>query len=140
MEATVRIVHLLAAGVWLRGTVALVFAGVPAIRTLQGEERGRAMRELGRRWRPWAWGSMAALVLSGLWLADEHGALNRTALLHTDFGRVVLVKSLLVAVLIAGALLHDFVLGPRLVAVGWTNFALTVAVPVLGGVLVSMLE
>ena len=156
MEATVRIVHLLAAGVWLGGTVALVFAGVPAIRTLQGEERGRAMRELGRRWRPWAWGSMAALVLSGLWLADEHGALNRTALLHTDFGRVVLVKSLLVAVLIAGALLHDFVLGPRLareiragqpqrtrprlVAVGWTNFALTVAVPVLGGVLVSMQE
>jgi putative copper export protein len=156
MEATLRIGHLLAAGVWLGGTVALVFAGVPAIRTLQGEERGRAMRELGRRWRPWGWGSMAVLVLSGLWLADEHGALNRTALLHTDFGRVVLVKSLLVAVLIAGALLHDFVLGPRLareiragqpqrtrprlVAVGWTNFALTVAVPVLGGVLVSMLE
>jgi len=156
MEATLQIVHLLAAAVWLGGTVALVFAGVPAIRTLQGEERGRAMRELGRRWRPWGWGSMAVLVLSGLWLADENGALNRTALLHTDFGRVVLVKSLLVAVLIAGALLHDFVLGPRLareiragqpqrtrprlVAVGWTNFALTVAVPVLGGVLVSMLE
>jgi len=156
MEATLQIVHLLAAAVWLGGTVALVFAGVPAIRTLQGEERGRAMRELGRRWRPWGWGSMAVLVLSGLWLADENGALNRTALLHTDFGRVVLVKSLLVAILIAGALLHDFVLGPRLareiragqpqrtrprlVAVGWTNFALTVAVPVLGGVLVSMLE
>ena len=156
MEATIRIVHLLAAAVWLGGTVALVFAGVPAIRTLEGEERGRAMRELGRRWRPWGWGSMGVLVLSGLWLADEHGALNREALLRTDFGRVVLVKSLLVAVLIGGALLHDFVLGPRLareiragepqrtrprlVAVGWTNFALTVAVPVLGGVLVSMLQ
>jgi putative copper export protein len=156
VEATIRIVHLLAAAVWLGGTVALVFAGVPAIRTLEGEARGRAMRELGRRWRPWGWGSMGVLVLSGLWLADRHGALNREALLHTDFGRVVLAKSLLVAVLIGGALLHDFVLGPRLareiragrpqrtrprlVAVGWTNFALTVTVPVLGGVLVSMLQ
>ena len=56
----------------------------------------------------------ASLVLTGIWLADEHGALNATALLHTDFGRVVLVKALLVAVLIGGALLHDFVLGPRL--------------------------
>ena len=101
METTLRILHLLAASVWLGGTVALVFAGVPAIRTLEGEERGRAMRELGRRWRPWGWGSMGVLVLSGLWLADRHGALNREALLHTDFGRVVLVKSLLVAVLIA---------------------------------------
>jgi len=68
----------------------------------------------------------------------------------------LLSLALLVAVLIVGALLHDFVLGPRLareiragepqrtrprlVAVGWANFALTVAVPVLGGVLVSMLE
>jgi putative copper export protein len=156
MHDVLRIVHLLAAAVWLGGTVALVFAGVPAIRTLEGAERGRAMRELGRRWRPWGWGSMGVLVLSGLWLADEHGALGGGALVHTDFGRVVLVKAVLVAVLIGGALLHDFVLGPRLageiraglpqrtrprlVLVGWTNFALTVAVPVLGGVLVSMLE
>jgi putative copper export protein len=151
-----RIVHLLAAGVWLGGTVALVFAGVPAIRTLEGDARGRTMRELGRRWRPWGWGSMGVLVLTGLVLANEHGALHRETLLHTEFGRVVLVKAVLVAILIGGALLHDFVLGPRLareiragepqrtrprlVAVGWTNFALTVTVPVLGGVLVSMLD
>jgi putative copper export protein len=114
------------------------------------------MRALGRRWRPLGWGSMGVLVLSGLVLADEHGALSSTALFETGFGRVVLAKAILVAVLIGGALLHDFVLGPRvqrelraegrsptrprLVAVGWTNFALTVAVPVLGGVLVSMLQ
>src|SRR5215203_5129891 len=36
MADVLRIVHLLAAAVWLGGTVALVFAGVPAIRTLQG--------------------------------------------------------------------------------------------------------
>lgn len=156
MVEIVRIVHLLAAAVWVGGTVVLVFAGVPAIRTLEGEPRARAMRALGRRWRPLGWGSMGVLVLSGLFLADEHGALSSETLIETDFGRVVLVKAFLVAVLIGGAVLHDFVLGPRvqrelraagrsatrprLVAVGWTNFALTVAVPVLGGVLVSMLQ
>ena len=46
MEEVVVIVHLLAAMVWVGGSVALVFAGVPAIRTLEGEPRGRAMRAL----------------------------------------------------------------------------------------------
>ena len=156
MEDVLSIVHLLAAAVWVGGTVALVFAGVPAIRTLEGEPRARAMRALGRKWRPWGWGSMGVLVLSGIWLADEHGALSRTALTDTDFGRVLLVKAVLVVILIGGALLHDFVLGPRvarelratgasptrprLVVLGWTNFTLTIAVPILGGVLVSLLE
>ena len=90
MADVLRIVHVLAAGVWLGGTVALVFAGVPAIRTLEGEARGRTMRELGRRWRPWGWGSMGVLVLTGLVLANEHGALHRETLLHTEFGRLVL--------------------------------------------------
>ena len=41
------IVHLLAACVWVGGSIALVVAGVPAIRTLEGEPRGRV--ETGRR-------------------------------------------------------------------------------------------
>jgi len=155
VETTVQIVHLLAAAVWVGGTVALVFVGVPVVRTLEGEARMQAMRTLGRRWRPLGWGAMAVLVASGLVLAHEHGALRREAL-DTDFGTVLLAKSLLVVVLVAGALMHDFVLGPRLqreiragepprtrrplIAVGWVTFALTIAVPILGGVLVSMLQ
>ena len=40
VEEVVVIVHLLAASVWVGGSVALVFAGVPAIRVLEGEPRG----------------------------------------------------------------------------------------------------
>ena len=47
MEGILVVVHLLAAAVWVGGSTALVFVGVPAIRTLEGEPRGRAMRELG---------------------------------------------------------------------------------------------
>lgn len=142
------LLHVLAAAVWVGGTVALVFAGVPAIRLLGPGERGPLLRKLGRRWRPFGYGSLLALGLTGLVLADEHFALRWQVLTDITFGRILLVKAILVAVLVASAVMHDFVLGPRLqaeiredrpptsrpklVAVGWVSFALTVAVPVLG--------
>ena len=141
---------------WVGGTVVLVFVGVPAIRTLEGEARATAMRSLGRRWRPLGWSAMGIAVLSGLWLTELNGGFDGAAL-ETDFDRTLIVKSVLVAALCVGAFLHDYVLGPRLqrqlrasdpqapstrrrlVLVGWFNFALTIAVPVLGAVALSYL-
>src|SRR4029079_12025789 len=146
-----RILHVLSASVWVGGTVALVFIGVPAIRQLEGEARATALRALGRRWRPIGWSAMGVAILSGLWLTDRHGGFHRAAL-DSDFDRTLILKSVLVALLVVGGLLHDFVLGPRLqrglragaptapvtrrqlVVVGWLNFGLTIAVPVLGAV------
>ena len=91
-----RILHVLSACVWVGGTVALVFVGVPAIRQLEGEARATAMRTLGRRWRPIGWSAMAVAILSGLWLTDRHGGFNRAAL-DTDFDRTLIAKSVLVA-------------------------------------------
>ena len=157
MTTTLRILHVLSACVWVGGTVALVFVGVPAIRRLEGETRAVAMRALGRRWRPIGWSAMAVAILSGLWLTERHGGLHRAAL-DTDFDRTLILKSVLVALLVVGALLHDFVLGPRLqrelraaapsapatrrqlVVVGWFNFGLTIAVPILGAVVLSTLD
>jgi putative copper export protein len=152
-----RVLHVLSASVWVGGTVVLVFVGVPAIRTLEGEARATAMRTLGRRWRPLGWSAMAVAVLSGLWLTELNGGFTREAL-ETDFDRTLILKSVLVALLVVGALLHDFVLGPRLqrelrashpsapatrrrlVVVGWFNFGLTLAVPILGAVVITTLE
>jgi uncharacterized membrane protein len=157
VTTALRILHVLSASVWVGGTVALVFIGVPAIRRLEGEARAIAMRALGRRWRPIGWGSMAVAILSGLWLTERHGGFHRAAL-DTDFDRTLILKSVLVALLVVGGLLHDFVLGPRLqrelrggaatahttrrrlVVVGWLNFGLTIAVPVLGAVMLSTLD
>jgi putative copper resistance protein D len=152
-----RALHVLSASVWVGGTVALVFVGVPAIRKLEGEARATAMRALGRRWRPLGWSAMAVAIVSGLWLTELHGGFTEAAL-ETDFDRVLIAKSVLVAVLVAGALLHDYVLGPRLqrelrtgdesapatrrrlVVVGWLNFTLTLAVPILGAVVLTTLD
>jgi copper resistance protein D len=151
-----RVVHLLSAAIWVGGSVALVVVGVPAIRATEGEARAAAMRMLGRRWRPLGWGSMALAVVSGLWLGDRHGAFHSAAL-DTRFDRWLIVKAGLVVLLVAGSLVHDFVLGPRLqrelrtgdgraaatrrrlVVVGWFSFTMTIAVPVVGVVLLSYL-
>ena len=152
-----RVAHVLAASVWVGGTVALVFVGVPAIRKLEGEARATAMRALGHRWRPLGWSAMAVAILSGLWLTELNGGFDEDAF-ETDFDRTLIAKSVLVALLVVGALIHDYALGPRLqrelraqdpaapatrrrlVVVGWFNFALTLAVPILGAVVLTTLD
>ena len=143
------IVHLLAAAVWLGGSIALVFAGVPAIRVLEGEPRGRAMQELGLRWRPIGYGSLAVLALTGVELARHDWSNSRS-----PFHAVLWVKVGLSACLVAASYLHNFVLGPRLqaeikdgreqtsrprlVVIGWTSLTLTIVVPILGAILANL--
>jgi uncharacterized membrane protein len=149
VENVVVVIHLLAACVWVGGSIALVVAGVPAIRVLEGEPRGRAMRELGRRWRPLGYGSLVVLALTGAELARSDWSGSRS-----PFKTVLFIKVGLSLCLVAASYLHNFVYGPRLqreirdgrpqatrptlVAVGWTSLALTVTVPILGAVLAQL--
>ena len=135
--------HVVAATVWVGGTVALTIIAVPAIRRVTGEPRQLAMRTLGQRWRPIGWSALLVLVATGAPLASEvlpgSGAAAKAV-----FG----VKMGVFAGLLVSGYLHDFVLGPRLAAeiregraertrrplvlVGWTSFTLTLALPILG--------
>jgi uncharacterized membrane protein len=152
VETAIAALHLLAAAVWVGGTVALVFVAVPMARELEGEQRARALRRLGQGWRPLGWSTLAVLGGSGLVLAGWAGVFSGEA--SARFYAVFSVKIVLVAALAAGAYVHDFVLGPGLarqiregrpqtlrrplVVVGWCNFALTLTVPVLGTVLAHL--
>jgi uncharacterized membrane protein len=143
------IVHLLAACVWVGGSIVLVVAGVPAIRTLEGEPRGRALRELGLRWRPLGYGSLLVLAVTGVALAQHDWDTGRS-----PFQTVLWVKVGLSVALVAASYLHNFVYGPRLqaqiregrpqrarpplVVVGWTSLALTITVPILGAILADL--
>jgi uncharacterized membrane protein len=148
MEVIV-IVHLLAACVWVGGSIALVFAGVPAIRVLDGEPRGRAMKELGLRWRPIGYSSLGVLAVTGVILAQHDWSQSRS-----PFQAVLWVKVGLSIALVMASYLHNFVYGPRLqneikegrpersrpslVVVGWTSLALTIVVPILGAILADL--
>jgi putative copper export protein len=135
-------VHLIAAGIWFGGSTALIFVGVPAIRTLEGEPRGRAMKELGLRWRPLGYGALGVAAVTGITLAArewQHGM---------AFQIVLWTKVALFLCLVVVSYFHNFVLGPRLqaeireereqvtrptlVAVGWLSYSLTLALPLLG--------
>jgi copper resistance protein D len=146
LEVVLVVLHVLAATVWVGGTISLTFIAVPAIRTLTGEPRMVAMRTLGRRWRPIGWTALGVLVSTGIPLAYH-------VLPDKDAGAkaVFAVKMGIFAALVVFAYLHDFVLGPKLarevregreqvtrrplVLVGWTSFTLTLALPILGVVL-----
>lgn len=148
MNVVFNVLHVLAACLWVGGTIILVFVAVPQARRLEGAERAQALRGLGRGWRLFGWSAMGVAVITGIKLASADGAFDGAS---TRFDAVFAVKVGAVVLLIAGALLHDFVLGPRLareiregapersrrplVVVGWANFTLTLTVPTLGVVL-----
>jgi putative copper export protein len=135
-------VHLLAAGIWFGGSTALVFVGVPAIRTLDGEPRSRAMKELGLRWRPIGYGALLAAAVTGIVLAARDWQST------TSFKIVLAAKAAVFVALLVASYLHNFVYGPRvqaevraggeqptrptLVVVGWISYSLTLTLPVLG--------
>ena len=148
MDAVLLVVHMLAAAVWVGGTVALVFVGVPVVARLEGEARSRSMRELGRRWRPIGYGALLVLGVTGVPLAANDWDAG------PGFRWTLLAKVVSAAALAGLAALHDFVLGPRLarevraglgqrsrpllVAVGRAAFAFTIVVPVLGVALTEL--
>jgi uncharacterized membrane protein len=152
MDLALRTAHLLAAIVWVGGTVALVFVAVPPVQRLQGPERAALLRELGRRWRPIGWSALGIAIVTGIVLAQRAHAFDGAP---RDFDWVLAAKGLLVGLLVAGAYLHDYVLGPGLaqqvrdgkqqslrpllVGIGRTNLLLTIALPILGAVLGDLL-
>jgi uncharacterized membrane protein len=153
VDLALRIVHLLAAIVWVGGTVALVFVAVPPVQRLQGPERAALLREFGRRGRPIGWSAFGVAVVTGVVLAQRAHAFNGAP---RDFDWVLAAKGLLVGLLASGAYLHDFVLGPGLarqvregrpqslrpllVGIGRANLLLTVTIPILGAVLGDLLD
>jgi putative copper export protein len=153
MEAALRAVHVLAAAIWVGGTVALVFVSVPPVQRLEGEARARLLREFGRRWRPIGWSALGIAVASGLALAGYDHAFDTAP---TSFDAVLAVKGALVGLLAAGAYLHDYVLGPGLArqiragepqtlrplltVIGRGNLAITIALPILGVVLSELVS
>src|SRR5579872_2607028 len=148
MEATLRAIHVLAAAIWVGGTVALVFAAVPPVQRLEGDVRARLLREFGRRWRPIGWSALGIAAATGLGLAAYDPAFDTAP---ASFDWVLAVKGGLVGLLAGGAYVHDYVLGPGLArqidagepqslrplltAMGRANLAITLALPVLGVVL-----
>lgn len=111
------LVHVASAAAWVGGIGYLVFALPPILRGLEGEEHARLLLETLSRFSPLAFGSVIAIVLSGA----VHAAVvlpDLTDLWESAFGRLVIVKCLLVLFLVGlGAINRNHVI-PSLRAPG----------------------
>jgi putative copper export protein len=107
--------HLLAATVWVGGSLAIPLVITPVIRAkLPPEKRIEMIAAMGSRFRPFAWTALLVLALTGarrasLALGGQWSALNTTS-----YGQALRAKILLFVVLVLIQTVHDFVLGPRL--------------------------
>ena len=137
-----RVVHILSAAIWVGGTVFLVAVAVPFARTFPPERRTEIASAIGRRFRPLAWTALGGLVASGLYTMQRLALFSSDRLTDSSYGRTLLVKLVLVALLIVLAVVHDFVLGPRaerdhngrglLLTLARINGVLTLVIPIIG--------
>ena len=76
---------------------------------LQGEARAQTLRAFGARWRPIGWSALGIAIVTGAVIAGRANAFDATP---TRFDVTLAIKGVLVGLLVAGAYLHDYVLGP----------------------------
>ena len=109
--------HVLATATWVGGMLFIAIVLVPLSRKMQAPPGAGAVMLSGaaRRFRPLGWGSLAVLVLTGIWLLLDRGAsIGKLISEDSAFFQAMRLKLGLVALLLALTALHDFVLGPRL--------------------------
>ncbi|MEW6272928.1 MAG: CopD family protein [Thermodesulfobacteriota bacterium] len=110
--------HLLAAMVWIGGMVFLAAVVVPALKSPElAPSRVALLHGTGVRFRRVGWLALGTLLVTGLLnlLLRGYGLtqLTSAALWRSSFGEVLAAKLVLVAVILALSLVHDFVVGPR---------------------------
>jgi copper transport protein len=136
VQVVVQWLHIVAAGLWIGGLAALLLQ----VRGAPGEEKAAAVRRFSR----WAGYALATVAATGIVRAiDEIGSLD--ALIGTDFGRIVLLKSVLLGILVVLGATNRFVNVPqaaqRLVGlrrVGSAEVALGAGVLLATGLLVNL--
>ena len=104
--------HLIPAIFWIGQMIFMTLVLGPISRkNLDPLARAQFYREVGRRSRPWIWGSIVLLILSGLgnlWLMGiPHSALLDASFYQSRFGQTLGWKLLFVFILILLTLLHD---------------------------------
>ncbi len=113
-------IHVLSAVIWVGGTLFLVIVMVPLARKdmRQSGPGFILLRQATRRFLPVAWASIVLLALTGAFIAWDHWGVRPGNFFSTGghFFRTLQVKTGLVILVIGLSLVHDFILGPRVLS------------------------
>ena len=110
--ALISFLHVMAAIVWIGGTIFMAMISQPAIRkTLSLEQRMAVYREIGIRFKRVQWICLGTLLLTGALMVWE------TGIPLESFSSLLWAKLMLVITVTILSFLHSNIWGPRLVAV-----------------------
>ena len=104
--------HLLGAAIWTGGLIFVGLAAVVSRRTLPDDVRVEFFRSLGFGFLILAGVAAALIALSGNVLVDDFGGWEQVG--KTSWGELIIWKTAIFAVVLALALVHGLVLGPRI--------------------------
>ena len=108
--------HIVAATVWIGGMVFVALVLVPVLRRESPELRAALLDTAGRRFRTVGWVALGVLLVTGVWNLRNRGmpwdTIISAEVFAGRFGRILLVKLLLVLATLALSAVHDWVLGP----------------------------
>lgn len=104
---TLLVLHVLGAVVWIGGMLFLGLVLTPILRHRPPAERAALFSVVGQRFLKIGWTAIAVLLLTGpaLW-----------AIRAFQITPLLVAKLILIGVILFLSLLHDFLIGPRLVA------------------------
>lgn len=109
--------HVLAAITWIGGMFFLVLVVVPWLRRGDRQKGAMFLRETGIQFRNVGWACFGILLVTGTFQLYFRGVgltdFVRPEWLHSSFGRTVILKLGVFALVLISSVVHDFFLGPR---------------------------
>ena len=109
--------HILTAMLWVGGMLFLVIVVVPLLRRGDRAQAAAFLHVAGVRFRTVGWACFGILLLTGSWQLSARGVRPASFLdpgfLSSPFGRTVVWKLGLFALILLVSAWHDFVVGPR---------------------------
>ncbi|MGA7671340.1 MAG: DUF4149 domain-containing protein [Nitrolancea sp.] len=110
----IRWIHLISAIVWIGGQLFILIVLLPIMRTaLPRNERILLFAQVGRRYAVVSWIALALLVATGF-LNGERRGIAWERLPDSNYGRILLAKLILVAIVITITLIHALYYGRRI--------------------------
>ncbi len=107
----VQYVHLLFTVLWIGGMLYMPLVLMPAMAAIDPPQRGRLMGAVAKRFSMIAWISVVVLLVTGFLKTPSSILFDSSS----DYGRILLIKHIVIGLMIIVGLLITFTVAPKLI-------------------------